>query len=247
MQRNKVWRAGGPSSVLDLLDRENKTGGGDPGRIRTCTVPKMWYSCGNAVHRGHQAAMVDRRFQEELTRLVADDLPCRQIAQQLGVSFTTVRYWAIKMELPRTHKSGPRPSTKSLAPCANCGENVKRRGPRYCSNRCRGARDRQNTIEKWLRGEVSGSTCHGSITKAVRAYLLEQSGWACSKCGFDKKHPIDGKPVLEVHHIDGDAANTVASNLEVLCPNCHAMTPHYRYRNRTSSRVKRYARASDCV
>ena len=33
-----------------------------------------------------------------------------------------------------------------------------------------------------------------------------------------------GKPlVLELHHIDNNHNNNELSNLEVLCPNCHAM------------------------
>jgi 5-methylcytosine-specific restriction endonuclease McrA len=39
----------------------------------------------------------------------------------------------------------------------------------------------------------------------------------CAYCGY-------GIPdVLEVAHIDGDRANNAASNLVILCPNCHKM------------------------
>lgn len=38
-----------------------------------------------------------------------------------------------------------------------------------------------------------------------------------------------GVPIpLELHHIDGDKENNTLSNLQVLCPNCHAQTPNYR-------------------
>ena len=33
---------------------------------------------------------------------------------------------------------------------------------------------------------------------------------------------------LELNHIDGDHGNNAKGNLELLCPNCHALTPHYR-------------------
>ena len=36
---------------------------------------------------------------------------------------------------------------------------------------------------------------------------------------------------LEVHHKDGDSLNNSIENLELLCPNCHALTENYRGRN----------------
>ena len=36
---------------------------------------------------------------------------------------------------------------------------------------------------------------------------------------------------LELDHIDGDSTNHVFSNLQVLCPNCHSLTPTFRARN----------------
>lgn len=38
-----------------------------------------------------------------------------------------------------------------------------------------------------------------------------------------------GKPIpLELHHKDGDRTNNTLSNIELLCPNCHALTDNYR-------------------
>ena len=50
------------------------------------------------------------------------------------------------------------------------------------------------------------------------------------------KKGIDGKPLVEVDHINGDASNCKEENLRVLCPNCHSMTPTFRARNKTSAR-----------
>tara|TARA_R110002020_G_scaffold296600_1_gene512156 strand:- start:83 stop:2212 length:2130 start_codon:yes stop_codon:yes gene_type:complete len=33
---------------------------------------------------------------------------------------------------------------------------------------------------------------------------------------------------LELDHIDGDHGNNAKENLQLICPNCHALTPHYR-------------------
>lgn len=40
----------------------------------------------------------------------------------------------------------------------------------------------------------------------------------CNRCGYDEHVKI-----LEVHHRDHDHSNNVLENLELLCPNCHAI------------------------
>lgn len=50
----------------------------------------------------------------------------------------------------------------------------------------------------------------------------------CENCG---RIEWNGKPIpLELHHIDGDTTNNTDSNLQILCPNCHAQTDNYRGR-----------------
>lgn len=42
-----------------------------------------------------------------------------------------------------------------------------------------------------------------------------------------------GKPIpIELEHIDGNTRNNLISNLTLLCPNCHALTPTYRGKNK---------------
>lgn len=48
----------------------------------------------------------------------------------------------------------------------------------------------------------------------------------CEKCGNIEWM---GQPIpLELHHKDGDRTNHRLENLELLCPNCHAVTDNYR-------------------
>lgn len=52
----------------------------------------------------------------------------------------------------------------------------------------------------------------------------------CESCGRVKWL---GKLIpLELNHVDGNHYNNNLSNLEILCPNCHAQTPTYRGRNK---------------
>ena len=47
------------------------------------------------------------------------------------------------------------------------------------------------------------------------------------------------KPIpLELHHKDGDNTNNELDNLELLCPNCHALTDNYRGRNKQAPVVE---------
>jgi 5-methylcytosine-specific restriction endonuclease McrA len=47
------------------------------------------------------------------------------------------------------------------------------------------------------------------------------------------------KPIpLEVHHKDGNKDNNNLDNLQLLCPNCHALTDNYRGKNTHKHKLK---------
>lgn len=58
-------------------------------------------------------------------------------------------------------------------------------------------------------------------------YLVKGEGrpYKCECCGNTE---WNGQPIpLQVHHIDGNHYNNEISNLQLLCPNCHAQTDSY--------------------
>lgn len=56
----------------------------------------------------------------------------------------------------------------------------------------------------------------------------------CECCGLKE---WQGKEIpLELHHINGDNSDNRLENLQILCPNCHALTDNYRGRNRASGK-----------
>lgn len=68
-------------------------------------------------------------------------------------------------------------------------------------------------------------------TNKVRKKLL-RDGIKEHVCECCLNSMWNGQPIpLEVHHKDGDKTNNNLENLQLLCPNCHALTDTYRGRN----------------
>lgn len=125
--------------------------------------------------------------------------------------------------------------------CINCGKECsgQTRGMvyKYCSSKCQHEYLRREFIEKWKKGEVDGTTCNGfSVSIHIRHYLLEKNNYKCEKCGFSGVNPYTNNTVLQIHHIDGDSSNNKEENLQVLCPNCHAMTDNFGSRNKNATK-----------
>lgn len=120
--------------------------------------------------------------------------------------------------------------------CLNC-HNKLQTGKTFCSISCSGNYTEKKSIEKWLNGKLPGHTGKTNKVKPfVRAYLFRKYKFKCSKCGWGILHPDSNMPPLEVNHIDGNSENTIESNLELLCPNCHSLTKNFRNRNKGNGR-----------
>ena len=49
------------------------------------------------------------------------------------------------------------------------------------------------------------------------------------KCERYKRTEWEGNPIpIELHHINGVHSDNRLENLQILCPNCHALTDNYR-------------------
>lgn len=68
-------------------------------------------------------------------------------------------------------------------------------------------------------------------THKLKLRLLEEGykQYICEKC--KNTEWLGNKIPLELHHIDGNTKNNSLDNLELLCPNCHALTDNYRSKN----------------
>jgi hypothetical protein len=93
-------------------------------------------------------------------------------------------------------------------------------------------------IVRWRRGEETGMKGTTAISSHIRRYLREKFDNACCKCGWAEVHPTTGNVPVEVNHIDGDHTNNIEENLELICPNCHSLTPTYRNLNNGNGRPR---------
>lgn len=120
--------------------------------------------------------------------------------------------------------------------CQNCGKEVGPKSTKYCCNRCQQEYQSNLILDLWRAGKYNRPEANGTVRRPIRKYLIDKAGNKCTICGWDKKHPTTGKVPLEVHHIDGDYTNNIEENLQVLCPNCHSLTPSYRSLNKRGGR-----------
>lgn len=112
--------------------------------------------------------------------------------------------------------------------CIRCGIEIGKGSKKYCSVECQKLFNAEQAINA---GIASWTT--------IRGYLLKTNR-KCSDCGLAewKQKPIP----LEIHHVDGDSNNNAFNNLVLICPNCHALTPTYKARNKGNGRAYRRER-----
>ena len=91
-------------------------------------------------------------------------------------------------------------------------------------------------INRWKLGEVSGAKGEVEVSNHIRRYLHNKYDNKCCQCGWNEINIHTNKVPLEINHKDGNWRNNQESNLDLLCPNCHALTPNHGSRNKGHGR-----------
>lgn len=127
--------------------------------------------------------------------------------------------------------------------CRNCGKECSRPEKFYCNNTCHQRHLHEQWVLRWKAGEENGRSGKQSISAHIRKYLHEKHDSQCEQCGWGQTHPMTGLVPLTIDHTDGDWTNNQESNLKLLCPNCHSLTPTYGSLNRGRGRGSNRKRA----
>jgi hypothetical protein len=115
-------------------------------------------------------------------------------------------------------------------PCFSCKEDTDK--PKYCSTDCARRGRGIGIVQSWLNGEISGLDKAGKLLVPIREHLISEADHKCTRCQWGKPNPVLGRPILCIHHRDGNNLNASPHNLVVLCYNCQTLTPTFGALNR---------------
>lgn len=128
--------------------------------------------------------------------------------------------------------------------CLYCGQKLKATQKKYCCSEHQSQHVYDQKIKNWLYDDGSLIKNNSKISPTIKRYLFETNNSKCQLCGWSEVNPKTGLIPLQVHHLDGNCKNNNINNLQLLCPNCHSLTPTYGYLNKGNSRryeqVKKY-------
>lgn len=132
--------------------------------------------------------------------------------------------------------------------CLECGKEIPAKN-KFCNNSCSASYSNKNKIKLYSLCLNCGIKIYGKKRKYCsieckrkslpfnrksfkekKLIIWEEQGRKCNECNFNL-YDIEIGP-YELHHIDGDRQNNLRDNLEVLCCNCHSMTPTDRFKGR---------------
>ena len=135
----------------------------------------------------------------------------------------------------------PNPRKERALCLCGCNREVARpttSGNKFFSVQCQRDLEYKLYIERWLQGLETGNRGHVQVSNHVRRYLVEKHGEKCQKCGWAARNIRTGRIPITISHINGDWTDSREENLELLCPNCHSLTPTYGALNKGKGRPR---------
>lgn len=121
--------------------------------------------------------------------------------------------------------------------CKNCGKLIEKRPNIFCNPTCCIEYRKKEKIKDWQQNPNKYS--NEEMPDFIRNYLIEKYK-GCQLCGWNQVNPTTNRMPLEVHHINGDCSDNREENLQLLCPNCHSLTPTMGILNKGNSKRYKY-------
>jgi hypothetical protein len=176
--------------------------------------------------------------------MLAEGMSQAEAGRRLGLTKATISYHARRLGVPARDKCSRRYDWAEIQRAYDGGLTVRQCSRQFGFALCswhaavkRGSvkpRPRRMPIDMLL---VVGRRQTGR--SHLKERLLDEGLKAnrCEQCGLTewRSRPLS----MALHHVNGDGRDNRLSNLELLCPNCHAQTENFAGRN--------VARRSGCV
>ena len=153
----------------------------------------------------------------------------KQVAKRLGIDIPVRR----KINETETFNRG----TAKKGICKNCGKEFvlyESTTGVFCSVKCQQEFAYNTFIEQWLDGKIDGTVAGFKPSAYIRRYLLAKYNNSCQICGWNEVNEFTGKVPLQIHHINGNSNDNRIENLQILCPNHHALTENFGSRNKNA-------------
>jgi predicted nucleic acid-binding Zn ribbon protein len=158
----------------------------------------------------------------------------QEIAEALNRNFRCVQ---IKLNKLGYHQNYI--ETKETKACLNCGKifsSLIKKKRKFCSQSC-GAEYNNKKYPK--RANINKLKNCLYCGKSLNSHQIKFCSPKCMKCGWHEVNPTTGLIPIQLEHKDGNSENHNLNNLELLCPNCHSLTPTYGALNKGNGRSKR--------
>ena len=156
--------------------------------------------------------------EKQFIEAVKTSFSCSEVCRKIGITpkggnLCTVKNKILKLNLDYSHFTGSR---------WNAGKTAKDHP----------SIKRLSDEEYYI---VGGHKSSDSVRKRLIKDGLKE--YKCEKCG---RSEWEGNLIpLELHHINGNHYDNRLENLQILCPNCHALTENYSGRkNKTKQTIK---------
>lgn len=174
----------------------------------------------------------------------------------------------LKLERIEAYNSAPKL-------CRNCDKPIsyEKRINDYCNHSCCASFNNPLIVKTIAHGcsnknctsEIKGPNkfCDSCINKKLHTRLVQNNSsfedaktdgtrrrFLLRTCPHQyeicKETQWQGQPIpLVMDHIDGNSTNNIRSNFRLICPNCDALLPTYKIKNKGKGRAKRRQRYKD--